>query len=59
MTVATLKNAVQLRTFRLLAAGSTAVRPKPRALRPRNRNDEARLNDTWNSRLEAAKGGDR
>lgn len=58
MTVQALRDRVQTRLLNLIAAGSPAVRPHPRALRPRVKS-EAKLNDLWADRLAAvaAKGG--
>jgi hypothetical protein len=52
MTVSMLRDRVQTRLISLLVTGNPAIKPKPRALRPRVRS-EAKLNDAWNDRLAA------
>lgn len=52
MTVQVLRDRVQTRLLNLLVAGSPAVRPYPRALRPRSR-DAARCDRLWADRLAA------
>lgn len=55
MTTELLRDKVFARTFRLMARGDAVLRPHPRTLRPRPRNDEARMDARWNDLLNAAK----
>lgn len=56
MTVEALRDRVHNRLFALVVAGSPAVKPKPRALKPRSR-DDGRLDRLWADRVETVKGG--